>query len=98
MKLQWRQALVYFVPLACNLALIVYLAWQLGYASPMERHSRLQMFALLYAVGGVVVAVSGVAAFLHATARDKGPRAYYALALINIIVPTALLLFMLKFA
>jgi hypothetical protein len=93
----WRPVLFYLAPLACNVALTGYLIWQLGYTTPLDRHSRLQMFALLYAVGGVVLAISGVAAFLQATARDKGSRSYYALALINVIVPTVLLLVMLKF-
>jgi hypothetical protein len=97
-KLRWRRILLYFVPLALNLALIAYLAWQLGSTPSFERHTRLQMFALLYAVGGIVVAVSGITAFTHATARGKAPRGWYALSLINTIVPTILLLVMLRSA
>jgi hypothetical protein len=96
MKGQWRRILFFFAPLACNVALAAYLIWQLGYTAPFDRHSRLQMFALLYAVGGVVLAVSGVAAFMQATAREKDWRGYYALALFNVIIPTVLLLIMLK--
>ena len=98
MTRRWRRWLFYLGPLGCNLALTGYLVWQLGYTDALERHSRLQMFALLYAVGGVVLAISGVAAFLQATARDKGSRGYYALALVNVIIPTVLLLSMLKLA
>lgn len=96
MKGLWRRVVFFHAPLAFNVALIGYLAWQLGYTAPLDRHSRLQMFALLYAVGGVVLAVSGVAAFMQATAREKGWRGYYALALVNVIIPTVLLLIMLK--
>jgi hypothetical protein len=39
----------------------------------------------------MVVAVSGVTAFFHATASIGGHRGYYALSLFNIIVPTVLL-------
>ncbi|MGH8632020.1 MAG: hypothetical protein ACREU7_14830 [Burkholderiales bacterium] len=98
MKLRWRRILLYLVPLALNLALTAYLAWQLGYTPAFDRHTRLQMFALLYAVGGVVVAVSGVTAFAHATARNKAQRGWYALSLVNTIVPTVLLLLMLRTA
>jgi hypothetical protein len=96
LKLRWRRIFVYFLPLALNVALIAYLVWQLGYAPGFERHTRLQMFAVLYGMGGVVVAVSGVTAFLHATTREKAARGYFALALINTIVPTLVLLVMLR--
>ena len=98
MKLGWRPILLYFLPLALNLALIAYLTWQLGYLPAFDRHTRLQMFALLYAVGGIVVAVSGVTAFTHATARGRAPRGWYALSLVNTIVPTLLLMVMLRSA
>lgn len=98
MKGQWRRVVFFHFPLACNAALIAYLAWQLGYTAPLDRHSRLQMFALLYAVGGIVLAVSGVAAFMQAAARENGWRGYYSLALVNVIIPTLLLLIMLKLA
>jgi len=99
MKPRWRRILLYVLPLGCNLALTAYLAWQLGYTPAFDRHTRLQMFALMYAVGGIVVAVSGVTAFAHATAREKATaRGWYALALINTIIPTVLLLLMLRSA
>jgi heme/copper-type cytochrome/quinol oxidase subunit 2 len=98
MKLRWRRVFLYFVPLGLNLALMAYLAWQLGYTPAFDRHTRLQMFALLYAAGGIVVGVSGVTAFAHATAREKAPRGWYVLSLVNTIVPTVLLLVMLRAA
>ncbi len=87
-----RRFLVYYLPLAINVALVVYLVWQLSQVTSFERDSRVFMFALLYGLGGLVVAVSGVTAFFHATEQIGGPRIYYALALFNMIVPTASLL------
>jgi hypothetical protein len=96
MRIRWRRVFVYLLPLACNVALSAYLVWQLGYTPAFDRHTKLQMFALLYAVGGVVVAVSGVTAFLHATTKEKSARGYFALALVNTILPTVLLLVVLR--
>jgi len=95
MKLPVRRALLYYLPLAVNMALAAYLGWQLWQVTPFERDSRVFMFALLYGFGGMVVAVSGVTAFFHATAQIGGTRGHYALSLFNIIVPTLLLLLML---
>ena len=92
MKLQVRRVLLYYIPLVINLALATYLVWQLGEVTPFERDSRVFMFAVMYGLGGLVVAVSGVTAFLHATDQIGGPRVYYALALFNMIIPTASLL------
>jgi hypothetical protein len=47
---------------------------------------------VLYGLGGLVVAVSGVTSFLHATGQIGGHGIFYALALFNMIVPTASLL------
>jgi len=92
MKLAVRRVLLYYLPLVINLALAAYLVWQLWEVTPFERDSRVFMFAVLYGLGGLVVVVSGVTAFLHATEQIRGPGAYYALALFNMIVPTASLL------
>ncbi len=92
MKLPVRRALLYFLPLATNVALLAYLVWQLSQVTSFERDSRVFMFAMLYGLGGMVVAVSGVTAFFHATDQIGGPRIYYVLALFNMIVPTASLL------
>jgi len=46
------------------------------------------IFSVLYAVGGMVVAVSGIAAFIHVAANQKGPRRLFALSLVNTIIPT----------
>ena len=92
MKVPLRRLLLYFLPLGINILLGVYLGWQLWKVTGFERDSRVFMFSLLYGLGGIVVAVSGVTAFFHATAQINEPRAYYGLALINIIIPTVLLL------
>ena len=90
-----RRLFLYYLPLAMNLALVGYLVWQFSHVTSFDRDSRVFMFAVLYGLGGLVVAVSGVTAFLHATDQLGGPRTYYALALFNMIVPTASLLTML---
>ena len=95
MKLSVRRALLYYLPLAINVVLAAYLVWQLWNVTPFERDSRVFMFAMLYGLGGIVVAISGVTAFFHATAQIGEHRAYYALALFNIIVPTLLLIILL---
>ena len=92
MKLPVQRTLLYYLPLAANVVLATYLGWQLLQVTPFERDSRVFMFAVLYGLGGMVVAVSGVTAFFHATAQIGGHRLYYALSLLNIIVPTVLLL------
>jgi hypothetical protein len=92
-----RRLVLYFLPLSGNLGLAVYLIWQLGLTPPYLRHGNFQMFLVLYAVGGLVMAVSGVTAFFHATTDHKGPRRWFALALVNTILPTLLLLVMMKF-
>lgn len=91
-----RRSLLYFLPCVCNLALIAYLVWQLRYAGYYDRHSEFLMFSILYAVGGAVVVVSAVTAFFQGSTLAKAARWYYALALVNTIVPTALLLILLN--
>ncbi len=92
MKLPIRRTFLYYLPLATNVALVAYLVWQLWQVTPFERDSRVFMFVMLYGLGGMIVAVSGVTAFFHATDQIGGSRIYYALALFNMIVPTASLL------
>lgn len=99
MKIELRRTLLYYLPLACNLALAAYLVWQLWSVPLLDRHSKFQMFSVLYAVGGVVVAVSGITVFSHATAREaRRPGWLYPLAVSNTILPTLLLLAMLRLA
>jgi hypothetical protein len=96
MSLQLRRFVAYWLPLIANLGLIAYLVWQLGLVPYQQRHGELRMFSILYAVGGMVVGASGITAFFHVTANEKGPRRWLALALINTIVPTLLLLVLLQ--
>jgi hypothetical protein len=92
-----RRLLIYFLPSAGNLALIAYLVWQIRYASFYDRHSEFLMFSLVYAVGGAVMVVSAVTAFFHGSTLAKAARWYYALALVNTIIPTVLLVVLLEF-
>ncbi|HWB46110.1 MAG TPA: hypothetical protein VG900_11775 [Hyphomicrobiaceae bacterium] len=96
MSLQLRRFVAYWLPLIANLGLIAYLVWQLGLVPYQQRHGELRMFSILYAVGGMVVGASGITAFFHVTANEKGPRRWLALALVNTIVPTLLLLVLLQ--
>jgi hypothetical protein len=89
---QLKRFIVYYIPLIANLGLIAYLVWQLGLVPYQQRHGELRMFSILYAIGGLVVGASGITAFFHVTANEKGPRRWLALALVNTIVPTLLLL------
>ena len=96
MRLLVRRTLLYYLPLACNLALIAYVVLQLHFVSGYDRHSKFFIFSTLYAVGGMLVAVSAVTAFFHATAQAKGPRIHYMLSLVNTIIPTVLLVILLN--
>jgi hypothetical protein len=92
-----KRCLLYYLPLLANIGLIVYLIWQLNLVPYFQRQGEFQIFSVLYAVGGLVVAVSGVTAFIHTTANQKGSRPLFALSLVNTIIPTVLLLAMLQF-
>ena len=96
MKLNLRQFLLYYLPLLANLGLIVYLTWQLNLVPYFQRQGEFQIFSVLYAIGGLVVGVSGVTAFIHAVSNEKGPRNLFMLSLVNTIIPTVLLLALLQ--
>ncbi len=91
-----RRFLLYALPLAGNLALIGYLVWQLRVVALEERHGDFLIFSVLYAVGGVVMVVSGITAFFQGTPRSPAARWLQALALVNTIVPTVLLVILLN--
>ncbi len=96
MNSKLKRFVLYYLPLLANIGLIVYLIWQLNLAPYLQRQGEFQIFSVLYAVGGLVVAVSGITAFIHITANQKGPRPLFALSLVNTIIPTVLLLAMLQ--
>jgi len=96
-KPRLRTLVLDVLPTVANFGLIAYLAWQLNLMPYFQRQGEFQIFSVLYAVGGLVIAVSGVAAFVHAADTRKAARRWFMLALINIIVPTILLLVLLKF-
>ena len=97
MNSKLKRFLLYYLPLLANIGLIVYLIWQLNLVPYFQRQGEFQIFSVLYAVGGLVVAVSGTVAVIHLTANQQGPRPLFALALVNTIIPTVLLLAMLQF-
>ena len=95
MRFHLRHLLFYYLPLAANLGLVWYLFWAADF-SPAYRHQRaFETFALFYAIGGVVVAVSGITAFLQISSSEPGDRRLLVLALVNAIIPTLLLLILL---
>ena len=96
MKLNLRRFLLYYLPLIANVGLIAYLTWQLNLVPYFQRQGEFQIFSVLYAVGGLVIAVSGVTAFIHAVSNEKGPRHLFVLSLLNTIIPTVLLLALLQ--
>ena len=96
MKSRLKRFVIYYLPLLANIGLIAYLTWQLNLVPYFQRQGEFQIFSVLYAIGGLVVAVSGITAFIHITANQKGPRPLFVLALVNTIIPTVLLLAMLK--
>jgi hypothetical protein len=91
-----KRFLLYYLPLLANIGLIVYLIWQLNLVPYFQRQGEFQIFSMLYAIGGLVVAVSGITAFIHITANQKGSRPLFALSLVNTIIPTVLLIVMLQ--
>jgi DMSO reductase anchor subunit len=90
--LRARHVVFYFVPAACNIGLIIFLYW----TSFNPRQQGFQTFVLFYSVGGLVVAVSAITALIHLSSRDQGDRRLLGLALVNAIIPTLLLLILLK--
>ena len=97
MNASLKHFLLYYLPLLANIALITYLVWQLNLVPYFQRQGEFQIFSVLYAVGGMVVAVSGITAFIHVAANQQGRRRLFVLALLNTIIPTVLLLAMLQF-
>ncbi len=97
MKSKLKRFLLYYLPLLANIGLIVYLIWQLNLVPYFQRQGEFQIFSMLYAIGGLVVGVSGITAFIYVTANQKGSRPLFALSLVNTIIPTVLLVVMLHF-
>ena len=97
MNTKLKRFLLYYLPLLANIGLIVYLVWQLNLVPYFQRQGEFQIFSVLYAIGGMVVAVSGISAFIYITANQKGSRPLFALSLVNTIIPTVLLIVMLQF-
>ena len=97
MSSKLKRFVLYYLPLLANIGLIVYLTWQLNLVPYFQRQGEFQIFSMLYAIGGLVVGVSGITAFIYVTANQKGSRPLFALSLVNTIIPTVLLVVMLHF-
>ena len=98
MKVRLQSIVLDLLPTVTNVALIAYLSWQLNLMPYFERQGEFRIFSVLYTIGGLVIAVAGVAAFVHGAGQhDRRRRRLFMLALINIIIPTVLLLVLLKF-
>lgn len=87
-----KQFLLYWMPLLINAGLLIYLVWQLNLIPYFQRQGGFQIFSILYALGGLVVAVSGFAVFVHSALNPGGSQRLFMLSLANIIFPTVLLL------
>ena len=96
MNSKLKRFALYFLPFLANIGLIVYLIWQLNLVPYFQRQGEFQIFSMLYAIGGLVVGVSGITAFIYITANQKGSRPLFALSLVNTIIPTVLLIVMLQ--
>ncbi|MEO8008695.1 MAG: hypothetical protein ABI728_09285 [Betaproteobacteria bacterium] len=95
MSSKLNRFVLYYLPLLANIGLIIYLTWQLNLVPYFQRQGEFQIFSMLYAIGGLIVGVSGITAFIYITANQKGSRPLFALSLVNTIIPTVLLLVML---
>jgi hypothetical protein len=90
-----KNVLLYYLPAVCNAVLIIYLAWTASQPVALRHQQGFQTFALFYAMGGAVVAVSAITAFVQISSRQSGRRLLI-LALLNAIIPTVLLLLLLQ--
>ena len=87
-----RFVLLQLVPLALNVLLLAFTVWQLVWVSEAERDLGLQAFAGFYAVGGLVMVMAGITAISQLVFGEPGPRRLLYLSLVNMWVPTILLL------
>jgi hypothetical protein len=94
---EFRKFVFYVLPLLANIGLAVYVTWQLNLIPYFQREGEFRIFAIVYAIGGLVVASSGITAFLHFIANQKGAQVLFVLSLVNTIIPTVLLLTLLRF-
>lgn len=91
-----RRFVGFYLPALCNAGLLAWLVWHVSMAH--ERHLSFQAFVFFYAVGGLAIVLSCGTAFLllavdqplATDARDK--RLWFAVALVNIILPSVSML------
>lgn len=89
--MKWRFIALYAFPVALNLLLIAFTLWQLAWVPETERDLGLHAFAGFYAIGGLVMVISGATAVSKLVFGDTGPKRLLYLSLINMWVPTILL-------
>lgn len=90
--MKWRFIALYAFPVVLNLLLIAFTLWQLAWLPETERDLGLHAFAGFYAIGGLVMVISGATAVSKLVFGDTGPKRLLYLSLINMWVPTILLL------
>lgn len=96
--MKWRFVALYALPVALNLLLVAFTVWQLAWVPENERDLGLHAFAGFYALGGLVMVISGATAVSKLVFGDTGPRRLLYLSLINMWVPTILLLVLFLFS
>jgi len=87
-----RFPLLYVAPIALNLLLAAFTAWQLLWVPDTERDLGLRAFAAFYVVGGLVMVIAGITAISQLVFGETGPRRLLYSSLVNMWVPTSLLL------
>jgi uncharacterized membrane protein len=87
-----RFVLLQLAPVVLNGLLVAFTLWQLRWVPESERDLGLRSFAAFYAVGGVVMVTAGITAVSQLVFGDPGPRRLLYLSLVNMWVPTLLLL------
>lgn len=92
-----RVVLLQLVPLALNVLLVAFTVWQLVWVPAHERDFGLRSFAVFYAVGGLVMVVAGITAVSQLVFGEPGPRKLLYVSLVNMWVPTLLLLVLFLF-
>ena len=90
--MRWRFTLLHGVPIALNMMLVAFALWQLFWVSDAQRDLGLRSFAAFYVVGGLVMVIAGVTAMSHLVFGEAGPRRLLYLSLVNMWIPTLLLL------
>jgi hypothetical protein len=91
-----RRFVGFYLPALCNAGLLAWLVWHVSVAH--DRNLSFQTFVSFYAVGGLAIVLSCGTAFLLLAADQplatdvRGKRLWFAVALVNIILPSVSML------